>query len=212
MKKTIIALLALSGMVMAAAPNELGITPGGNFWGGDFTLTFTLNEGALSAEDTTDVLALYWGTFSNSEYYSNGITLTRAADDTVSVYIGDGSMNGVGDTADAAQITEATTFTGSRGATFKTTLTMGETYTLKNVGGNQSQTVSLYSGTDVTGSALETVTYNGNMNGGNESTTMGSVINSQYAYTPAAPAVPEPTTATLSLLALTGLAARRRRK
>ena len=213
MKKTIIALLALSGMAMAAAPNELGIASGGNFWGGDFTLTFTLNEGALSATDTTDVLALYWGTFSTGEYYSNGITLTWSSDEAVALYIGDGSMGGVGSSADSAQITESTTFSGSRGATFSTTLTMGETYTLKNVGGDGNQTVSLYAGTDVTGAALGTVTYNGNMNGGNADTTMGSVVNSQYAYVPTpAPSVPEPTTATLSLLALAGLAARRRRK
>ena len=206
MKKTIIALMALAG-VAAAAPNDLGIAPGGNFWGGDFTLTFTLNEGALSADDTTDVLALYWGTYSSANYNSNGITLTWASDDAVTLYIGDGAMSNVGESADVAAISEATTFNGGRGATFTTTLSMGETYTLKNVGGNGNQTVSLYAGASATGAALETVSYNGNMNGGNADTEMGSVVNAQYAV-----AVPEPTTATLSLLALAGLAARRRRK
>ncbi len=211
MKKTIIAFFACVGLagVAAAAPNDLGIASGGNFWGGDFTLTFTLNEGALSADDTTDVLALYWGTYSSSNYYSNGITLTWASDDAVTLYIGDGAMSEVGTSADVAAISEATTFTGARGATFSTTLSMGETYTLVNVGGNGKQTVSLYAGASATGTALETVTYNGNMNGGDANTTMGSVVNAQYA---AAPAVPEPATATLSLLALAGLAARRRRK
>ncbi len=208
MKKTIIALMALAGVV-AAAPNDLGIATGGNFWGGDFTLTFTLNEGALSATDTTDVLALYWGTWSTSDYYANGITLTWTSDDAVSLYIGDGAMGSVAGGDSGANITESTTFNGLRGAAFSTTLSMGETYTLVNVGGNANQTVSLYAGASATGKALETVTYNGNMNGGDATTTMRSIVNSQYAYTPA---VPEPATATLSLLALAGLAARRRRK
>ena len=207
MKKTIIALMALVGAA-CAAPNDLNIAPGGNFWGGDFTLSFTLNEGVLGAGDTTDVLALYWGTFTDANYNSNGITLTWASDKDVTLYIGDGAMSNVGDSADVAKITEATTFTGGRGATFNTKLEMGKTYTLVNVGGNSNQSVSLYSGLDTSVAALETVTYNGNMNGGNADTTMGSLVNSQYAV----PAVPEPTTATLSLLALAGLAARRRRK
>ena len=208
MKKTIIALMALAG-VAAAAPNELGISTGGNFWGGDFTLTFTLNEGALSATDTTDVLALYWGTFSTGDYYANGITLTWSSDSEVSLYIGDGAMASVAGGDEGANITENTSFNGLRGATFGTKLSMGETYTLVNVGGDGNQTVSLYSGVSANGVALETVNYNGNMNGGNADTTMRSVVNAQYGYTPA---VPEPTTATLSLLALAGLAARRRRK
>ncbi len=208
MKKTLIALMALAGAACAdEIPNDLNIAPGGNFWGGDFTLTFTLNEGVLSASDTIDVLALYWGTYTDANYNSNGITLTWASDEEVTLYIGDGSMAGVGESASVAKITESTTFTGGRGATFTTKLEMGKTYTLVNVAGNANQSVSLYSGLDTSVTALETVTYNGNMNGGNADTTMGSLVNSQYAVS-----VPEPTTATLSLLALAGLAARRRRK
>ena len=60
MKKTLITLMALAGAACAdEIPNDLNIAPGGNFWGGDFTLTCTLNEGVLSANDTIDVLALY---------------------------------------------------------------------------------------------------------------------------------------------------------
>ena len=57
---------------------------------------------------------------------------------------------------------------------------------------------------------LETLTYAGNMVCGNASQFMNYAQNNGVEVP--APTVPEPTTATLSLLALAGLAARRRRK
>lgn len=205
MKKSIIAILALAGV--ASAANELNIPTGGNFFAGNYEFSFTLNEGVLGATDVSDILAVYWGTYSTANLGSNGYILSWSEGDVITLKVGDGAMGNLGDSADVAKITESTTFVpdgaSDRSVTFSTALTMGETYTIKNVGANQSQTVSLYKGDTL----LETVTYNGNMTGGNADTTMGSVFNADYAV-----AVPEPATATLSLLALAGLAVRRRRK
>ena len=223
MKKyiTIAALLAAGTAFANAASNDLNISPGGNFWGGDFSFGFTINEGTLSATDTTDVLALYWGTYTHSDYYSNGFNLTYT-NDGIQLYVGDGAMANVGSDADVAKITESTTFTGSRGATFSKLLTVGESYVIKNVGGNGNQTVSLYAATwDSTQAAyligkeaLETVTYNGNMNGGNAETKMGSIVNSAYSISTNITVVPEPSA--FGLLAGVGalalVASRRRRR
>ncbi len=86
-----------------------------------------------------------------------------------------------GGSNDAANITDNTTFTGSRGATFTTALEVGATYTIKNTGldwnnGAGGQTVTLLKN----GVAVESVTYNGNMNGGTADTTMVSVGNREY--------------------------------
>ncbi|MBR6798123.1 MAG: PEP-CTERM sorting domain-containing protein [Opitutales bacterium] len=219
MKKyiTLAALLAAgTACANAEAPNDLNISPGGNFWGGDFSFGFTINPGTLSPSDTTDVLALYWGTYSAANFNSNGFTLTYHADDDIRLYVGDGAMANVGESADVAKITEATTFIGGRGATFTTSLSLGKSYVIENVGGDSNQTVSLYAATwdstqekylIVGTEALETVNYNGNMNGGNADTVMGSVLNSAYV-------VPEPSA--FGLLAGVGalalVASRRRRR
>lgn len=207
MKKTIIAILALAGV--ASAANELNIPTAGNFYAGNYEFSFTLNEGLLGATDVSDILAVYWGSYSTESLYSNGYILSWSEGDVITLKVGDGAMGNLGNSAAVAKITESTTFVpngaSDRSATFSTALTMGETYTIKNVGADQLQTVSLYKGDTL----LETVTYNGNMGGGNASTTMGSVFNADYAVTET---VPEPATATLSLLALAGLAVRRRRK
>ncbi|MBE6401541.1 MAG: PEP-CTERM sorting domain-containing protein [Verrucomicrobia bacterium] len=223
MKKyiTLAALLAAGTACANAASNDLSISPGGNFWGGDFSFGFTIDTGTLSDSDKTDVLALYWGTYSDANYYSNGFNLTYT-NDGIELYVGDGAMANVGASADVATITETTTFTGARGATFNTLLTVGESYVIKNVGGDGNQTVSLYAATWdsaqeaylIGTEALETVTYNGNMNGGNANTTMGSVVNSAYSVSTNITVVPEPSA--FGLLAGVGalalVASRRRRR
>ncbi len=166
--------VALAGQQAQAAGPSLGVTTGGNFFAGDYTFTFTLTDGCLSASDTTDVLGLYWGTYSDGDYCSNGYVLNWN-DGAITLSVGDGKMSNVGESADVAEITENTTFTSQRGATFNAVLTMGETYTISNVGASGTQTVTL------TGSfGSETVTYNGNMNGGGANTVMGSMGNAAY--------------------------------
>ena len=232
MKKTLIALMALAGVAMAA-PNDLGITTGANFYAGDYAFTFKVAENQLSADDTSDVLGLYYGSFDSAAYCSNGFVLNYNVESgAITLSVGRGSMGTVG-TAQNPSITESTTFSingdGVSGGTFDTTLVVGQTYTVINVMGTGDNTsnVSLYAGslnyntdgwyswTEVDGSAVQvpavalaTVSYKGNMNGGNAGTTMVSVGNSAYDIQ----VIPEPATATLSLLALAGLAARRRRK
>ena len=167
-----------------AAPNELGVVTGGHFYAGDYAFNFSISEGDLVAgSDTTDVLGLYWGSFDTGNYYSNGYTLTLNDKGEIVLYVGDGSMAYVSGGNESASITENTTFSGLRGATFTTKLEVGATYTIKNIGsagsdndGGYGQTVTLLKN----GVAVETVEYNGNMNGGNGSTVMVSVGNAEY--------------------------------
>ena len=168
--------VALANQQAQAAGPSLGVTTGGNFFAGNYTFTFTLTEGCLSAEDTTDVLGLYWGSYTSNDYCSNGFVLNWEPGGAITLSVGDGRMNNVGANAEVAEITENTTFTAQRGATFTTILTMGETYTITNVGADGTQSVTLSGGTIES----ETVTYNGNMNGGNGATVMGSVGNAAY--------------------------------
>lgn len=148
----------------------------GNFFAGNYAFSFQIDQNDLNTStDTVDVLALYWGAFSSNEYYSNGITLT-AGENGITLYVGDGAMSSAGTNNADAAITEDTTFTGSRGAGFETTLEVGATYTLANVGADGAQTVILLKD----GVYQETVTYNGNMYGGEQGTGMKSVWNNDY--------------------------------
>ncbi len=222
MKKTLIALMAMASVAMGA--NELNVPVAGSFYGGDYAFSFTVTADQLSSTNTSDVLAAYWGDYNGYGGYNvNAYVLSTGENvGAITLSVGDGTMAswGAGDT-----ITADTVFTQQRGASFTTTLNVGETYSIICDGANQKQTVSLYAGslvydtdgwyqwTEADGEAvkqaavvLETVTYNGNMNG--SASQMTSVGNAAYKVQ----LLPEPATATLSLLALAGLAARRRRK
>ena len=205
MKKTLIALMAMAGMAFGAAENYLAIdaaftsapVKGGDFWGGDYVLTFTL-AADYSLENGGSVVAFYRGSAVNDTYGYNAITL-GGTNEALTLTVGRGRAH---DTLDGATgIDAGTTFTFASAETdkktFTTTIERGVEYTLSVTGasGAMTPTLTWAGGTETLAS------YNGNMNGNADLT---YAVNTQY--------IPEPATATLSLLALAGLAARRRRK
>ena len=223
MKKTLIALLALAGV--AAAAQDFAIPTAADFYAGNYTFDFLINEDDVIYDATHqitgltngNVLAIYYGTFSGNEYNTNAAFFT-VSEGVITLSIGRGSLANAWDSTTSTPILKSdTTFTISNdnvsGGMFVNsssepiTIEIGKTYTITNaVKTNETtnnQSVSLWvEGNDV---ALATVNYKGNMYGGGANTVMTSMLNATYT-------VPEPTTATLSLLALAGLAARRRRK
>lgn len=209
MKKTFIALIACAGMTVAAEETETitGLTAefttapqrAGDFWAGDYTFTFTLTEDYTMADFGT-VLGFYRGNAINDTYGYNAIVL-GGTDEALTLTVGRGrAYDTVGD---ATGIDADTTFTfGSEAAdkvTFTTEIKKGVTYTLTVTGASQAMTPTL----TWAGGTETLASYKGNMNG---DAALTSVVN------PGTITVPEPATATLSLLALAGLAVRRRRK
>ena len=214
MKKTLIALMAMAGMAfgetitITGLEAEYTVAPvvAGNCWSADYTFTFTLTDD-FTMEDFGTVLGFYRGTAVNDTYGYNAIVL-GGSDEALTLTIGRGRAY---DTVDNATGIDAdTTFTFAGGAkdkvTFTTTIQKGVEYTLSVTGGNQSMTPTL----TWDGGSETLASYEGNMNG-NAAFTV--VVNpGTITKEVATPAVPEPATATLSLLALAGLASRRRRK
>ena len=179
-KQLFTALLAVITLATPAARGELYVKTGGNFWGGSHAFTFTVTEGLLSTTtNTNDVLAYYGGTVTGTDYHVNAYVLNTDSDGNITLSVGDGHFNGT--LGSSNTIVDATAFTSQRGADFTTTLTKGETYLVKVTGasGDNGQSVSLYNAS--TGALLETVSYNGNMNGGDASTTMSSATNASYS-------------------------------
>lgn len=207
MKKTLIALIACAGMAVAAEETITGLTAefttapenAGDCWAGDYTFTFTLTEDYTLADFGT-VLGFYRGSATNDTYGYNAIVL-GGTDEALTLTVGRGrAYDTVGD---ATGIDADTTFTFAPAAddkaTFTTGIEKGVTYTLTVTGGNQAMTPTL----TWNGGTETLASYKGNMNG---NAALTSVVN------PGTITVPEPATATLSLLALAGLAVRRRRK
>jgi len=198
MKKTLIALMALAGMAMA---DTYTMPKGGNLFAGAFTLEFTLEENFAVTGDY-DILAAYYQVNGNS-YNVNAFLLN--SDKTLTLNRG-GALSATTLTNDVTTgTTDKSTFTTD--GTTAYTLGAG-TYTIKYLGGtNGSAAAELYlDGTKVAGFTGG----NHNMNGFNQGgANLTLTTNDSYGVTAT---IPEPTTATLSLLALAGLAARRRRK
>ena len=199
MKKTLIALMALAGVAAAETVNTIdaawGTAParGGEFYSASYTLTFTL-DALYTLEKSGDVLGFYRGSAINNSHGYNAIVL-GGTDDALTLTVGRGrAYDTVGD---ATGIDADTTFTFQDSVTFTTAIQKGVTYTLSVTGDNQAMTPTLR----WEGGSETLAAYNGNMNG---DAAITSALNLGT--------VPEPTTATLSLLALAGLAARRRRK
>ncbi len=205
MKKSLIALMALAGVAAAATITEDGtMTAGGDLYAGAFDFSFTLTETSIVTGDY-DILLAYYQVNSGANYTVNAFQLSSSGVLTLnrgkSLTLTDGAL-----TNDSALTTnDFSTFTAD-GTNY--TLTTPGTYTVDYLGGtNGSAAADLY----LDGVKVASFTGgNHNMNGTmTDGLTLNVKVNDAYVV---APAVPEPTTATLSLLALAGLAARRRRK
>ena len=215
MKKTLIALMAMAGMAFGATEDHLAIdatfttapVQAGNCWSADYVLTFTL-AADYSLEDGGSVVAFYRGSAVNDGYGYNAIVL-GGTNEALTLTIGRGRAY---DTVDNATGIDAdTTFTFAADAadkvTFATAIERGVEYTLSVTGGDQAMTPTLsWTAADLTVQSETLASYKGNMNG---NAALTYAVNTQYISTQI---IPEPATATLSLLALAGLAARRRRK
>ena len=226
MKKTLIALMALAGVAMAAGTGEfyVPVSPSNHvddFGAGNYSFDFVIDstdvtyvENAITSLKGGSVLALYAGSYSGGSYYTNGFVL-GVTDGAITLTVGRGTLSGLPDSTSPILSTtnlSISQYDYQNGGMFASadgtpiTLQVGKSYTIVNVSevvaNDIKQNVSLY----VTGesTALATVTYKGNMFG--KANTISVWGNATYNV------VPEPTTATLSLLALCGLAARRRRR
>ena len=208
MKKTLIALMALASVASAAwVEDHAAITAvfttapstAGNFWSADYVLTFTLAQD-YTLQHGGSVVAFYRGSSTNDTYGYNAITL-GGTDEALTLTVGRGNVNNT--LNNATGIGANTTVSYQDKVTFDTTIAKGVEYTLSVAGATGAMTPTL-SWVDAEGIAqsLTAASYNGNMNGHNAN--MVSAVNTEL--------IPEPATATLSLLALAGLAARRRRK
>ena len=163
---------------------------GGNYgdWSKDFELTMalTLTGNSITAGNITEVKA---GTTDK--------WLTLVVD-------GEGALTLVGSSiSDVNSVGTVTT-----GTEYTLTLTKIDTAVTITLGdASVTATLNNYSGT------INNIALGGITGGGDRVPVLVSELKmSSVTVNPSAPAVPEPTTATLSLLALAGLAARRRRK
>ena len=219
MKKTLIALMALAGLAAAetytaSTPAKSGTGAQGNYYG--FTLTFD-NSTYL----TTNVPA-------DTELNLDSITLQSRSDNSTATamkvavykYEGDsttGTFLGTSVTT-LADVANDTTYT----LTFEDiTVNSSDRYQFLFVQADTTEDLTTFAGYQAAAMSWGTSvtnSFSASIPGG-WGTYKSNGINSwegQYipvtTVTLSTPAVPEPTTATLSLLALAGLAARRRRK
>ena len=204
MKKTIIALMALAGIAAAA---QSDMTAGGNLYADAFTLEFTVAESPAVSGDY-DIIAAYYQ-INGGNYTVNAIKLN--SNGTLTLERGGSLSSTTLDNETTLGTTNNTSTFTANGEAY--TLGAGS-YTLQYLGGTNGEAAAdLYLDEELVASFTGG---NHNMNGsqgGGLALTL--TTNDSYNAThvvPEPPAVPEPTTATLSLLALAGLAARRRRK
>ena len=210
MKKTLIALMALAGVAAAATITEdCTISKGGDLFADAFDFSFTLTETPVVTGDY-DLLLAYYQVNNGRDYTvnafklsSNGVlTLDRGKNLTLT----DGAL-----TSDSTLGTtnNYSTFTVV-GGTDAYTLTTPGTYTIQYLGGKNNEAAAnlLLDGVTVASFTGGSFNMNGSEGDAASREIIYAKVNSDYV----APSVPEPTTATLSLLALAGLAARRRRR
>ena len=219
MKKTLIALMALAGLAAgetytASTPAKSGAGAQGGYYG--FTLTFD-NATYL----TTSVP-------SNTELNLDSITLQSRSDNPTAAAMKVAVYKYESDSTTGAFLgTSVTTLENVANDTTYTltfediTVNSSDRYQFLFVQANTTEDLTTFAGYQAAAMAWGTSvtnSFSANIPGG-WGTYKSNGINSwegQYipvtTVTLSTPAVPEPTTATLSLLALAGLAARRRRK
>ena len=163
-------------------------------WDEDFQLTLSVTLGeTISASN-------YWPVF--AEIAGKGTALRFGPYTNAGNYVSlDGTL-----TKDSTD----TTFSVTGGETYTITLTKIGTAVSLAVDGKEVSTGTLAD--SVSGNITDIALGGNTTNGYRINETVHSVSYSVLTVTPDTPAVPEPTTATLSLLALAGLAARRRRR
>ncbi len=172
---------------------------GGDLYAGAFDFRFVITEDNVVSGDY-DVLLAYYQTNDNN-YNVNAFELSSAGVLTLnrggSVSLTDGVLT----SESTMGSSNLSTFVDAEGTAY--VLSTPGLYTVNYLGGTNGSAANLYlDGVKVAGFTGGNHNMNGAQQGGANLTFK---VNSAYV-------VPEPTTATLSLLALAGLAARRRRK
>lgn len=230
MKKTIIALMALAGV--ASAYTTVDVTADSQFYkdnniGAEYILTLNLNVSELSSFlgtlDTDNEAAIFAVVQSGGNL--NGVSLGKWGGGDVYLQTPNSAVENAlnaGATGGVAVNGQKLDLNASSDCALSVT-NMGAEFAWTSV---ESASITLYhQGVE----NLTTVTMNLTMDGGEKYTIMGSTSNSFRAWDAYGDTttlkyntnlvssytlkfIPEPATATLSLLALCGLAARRRRK
>ena len=219
MKKTLITLLALAGVAVAGVDGDWA----GNFsWGADTDLALTLTDAPISISEMTSDKAYkatnsgaYVGTYTPNvnigENPANSWTLNFTVTNTSTelldiraITLGTFLFNGGGNPQNADTFARPVQFSLSLGDTVLSTVVSplaGNNWDAATVIDLGAKYVTLDAGQaatlKLTAQSAQTTTVYG---------TFVGVKNATFSI------IPEPTTATLSLLALAGLAARRRRK
>ena len=231
MKKTIITLLAICGVAGAAPLTLPGTTDftwiaGSNANGigtGSSAAIIENLAAAITADNigNTDLTGWFGGTgqaYAQSSYNEIKITATNSFEFVSRPSCG-GEYVALGVSLEEAASAITLTFSNDKKAGYSLwsydATTSTATELIATTGLTEAGTVDVtYNTADVNPSTLFVV-WTANPSTGAESNGAKVTISNialSYTAVSAAPAVPEPTTATLSLLALAGLAARRRRR
>ena len=187
-------------------------TTAGDFYSSSWTFTFTLDE-SFTIENSGYVLGAWWAHAADDYGYtsntvSEGAIYLTQTDGGLTLNVGRGQVS-------STTLNVDTTFKPFNDGSavdyvYRTGIEKGVTYTITATLKEEGKTGMLTLSDNLNGTwASETgtgATFKGNLAQGGANSTMQSTVNAGITV------VPEPTTATLSLLALCGLAARRRRK
>lgn len=196
------------GSLSSSAIPAGSIPYGANFYASSYTISLWLDTSSLT-QGAQNALFGYYGHNVNQSYGANALYLTSDA----KLGMGDGNLN-----------TSTGSFSQNRGDVSEASVVLGKgllNVTLAVTGADQSQSVDVY----VNGSLLDTLSYNGNMNGNrsdiqswiNPNLTWGEIqwtdtkLSAEQIAGFAGLQVPEPASASLGILGLAVLMMRRRR-